>query len=48
MYSSLVIIMQFLDAQVVQNAVVNLLNSYEKSETRKSQILDQFLNLLQQ
>ena len=39
MYSSLVIIMQFLDAQVVQNAVVNLLNIYEKSDARKQQIL---------
>ena len=48
MYSCLVIIMQFLDAQVVQNAVISLLNVYEKSDARKSQILEQFLSLMQQ
>ena len=40
MYSCLVIIMQFLDAQVVQNAVISLLNVYEKSDSRKTQILN--------
>ena len=38
--------MKYQDAQVVQQIVINLLNTHEREERRKSQILEQFTTMM--